>query len=178
MKRFVARATGSILLTLLALLTRPANAQTNNWALGFRLGEPSGVNVRKYFGENHAFDLNIGSYGAVYGNDRSYRRGQYRNAGLSIQGHYLWHGAILKSETLHGYYGFGGQINRRRYYPNRLFTEYVPEVSLGGSGVAGLEYFLRNKPLSVFLETGLYVELIPSPFFMGIQSGLGVRYNL
>ncbi|GAB3899510.1 hypothetical protein GCM10028803_20770 [Larkinella knui] len=170
-----------LILWLVGLATaREANAQTNNWAVGFRIGEPAGVNVRKYFGTNHAFDLNVGTYGGIYGNRRSYRKGLYKNVGLSVQGHYLWHGSIGKSQTLHYYYGFGGQLNSRRYYSDRfsVVNAYDKTISVGGSGVAGLEYFLPNRPLSVFLETGAYVEVIPAPFFMGIQSGLGIRLNL
>ncbi|MGA0556603.1 hypothetical protein ACO2Q8_08130 [Larkinella sp. VNQ87] len=161
-------------------ITEKAQAQTNNWAVGFRIGEPAGINVRKYFGDNHAFDLNIGTYGGIYGNRRSYRKGIYKNVGLSVQGHYLWHGGIGKSESLHYYYGFGGQLNSRRYYSDRFSTvnAYDNTISVGGSGVAGLEYFLPNKPFSIFLETGAYVEVIPAPFFLGFQSGLGVRLNL
>lgn len=106
-------------LTVLACfeLSTTAVAQYNNWSVGFRLGEPSGINVRKYFGTNHAFDLNIGTYGGLYGTKRSYRTGEYKSVGLTIQGHYLWHKALTKSESIRGYYGFGGQVNNRRYYP-------------------------------------------------------------
>lgn len=176
------KKTFSLFIVLLVGLaaSRPAHAQTNNWAVGFRIGEPAGINIRKYFGENHAFDLNFGTFGGIYGTRRGYRKGVYKNVGFSIQGHYLWHGSIGKSESLHYYYGFGGQINRRRYYPDQFSAAnfYDNTISLGGSGVAGLEYFLPNKPLSVFLETGAYVEVLPAPFFLGFQSGLGVRLNL
>jgi hypothetical protein len=172
----------SLLIVLLVglAISQRTNAQTNNWAIGFRIGEPAGVNIRKYFGTNHAFDLNVGTYGGIYGNRRSYRKGMYKNVGFTVQGHYLWHGGIGKSETLHYYFGFGGQLNSRRYYPDQfsLVNAYDNTISIGGSGVAGLEYFLPNKPLSVFLETGAYVEVIPAPFFMGLQSGLGIRLNL
>lgn len=171
----------SLLIVLLVGLatTQVTNAQTNNWAVGFRIGEPSGVNIRKYFGEKHAFDLNFGTYGGIYGTRRSYRKGVYKNVGFSVQGHYLWHGSFGKSETLHYYFGFGGQLNSRRYYPDQFsyVNAYDKTISVGGSGVAGVEYFLPNKPFSVFLETGGYVEVIPAPFFLGFQSGLGVRLN-
>ncbi|GAB3274337.1 hypothetical protein GCM10027347_47160 [Larkinella harenae] len=161
-------------------INHQTHAQTNNWAIGFRIGEPSGVNIRKYFGDNHAFDLNVGSYGGIYGNRRSYRKGVYKSVGLSVQGHYLWHGAIAKSQSLHYYYGFGGQVNSRRYYPDMFSTvnAWDNTISVGGSGVAGLEYFPPNKSFSIFLETGAYVEVIPAPFFLGLQSGLGIRLNL
>lgn len=154
-----------------------AQAQYNNWSVGFRLGEPAGVNIRKYFGSNHAFDLNVGTYGGLYGNRRSYRDGDYRSVGLSLQGHYLWHKALTSSESLRGYYGFGGQVNTRRYYANRLNGQYESALSLGGSGIAGLELFPASKPYSFFLETGLYVELLQAPFFLNLNTGLGIRYN-
>lgn len=161
------------------LATTAVQAQYNNWAAGFRLGEPAGINLRKYFGDNKAFDINVGTYGGLYGNHREYRRGVYRSVGLTVQGHYLWHNRLFGKDELRGYYGFGGQINTRRYYPERLQTinEYESGFSLGGSAVAGLDYFVPNKPFSVFLETGLYVEVLPAPFFLNVQSGLGLRYN-
>ncbi len=172
----------SFLITSLAVLgwlTGPtiASAQYNNWAVGVRIGEPSGLNVRKYFGTNHAFDLNIGTYGGLYGTKRGYRSGDYKSVGLTIQGHFLWHTALTKSESIRAYYGFGGQINNRRYYPPRLNGEYENALSLGGSGVAGLEVFPVGKPYSIFLESGLYVELLQAPFFLSLNTGLGLRYN-
>ena len=176
----------SLLLVTLALLgwlmiPNTARAQYNNWSVGFRIGDPSGVNIRKYFGQNHAFDLNIGTYGGLYGNRRSYRSGQYKSVGLAVQGHYLWHAALTKSESIHAYYGFGGQINSRRYYPDYLAgqpVDYVKSnISLGGSGIGGLEFFPASKPYSFFIETGLYVEVLPAPFFLGLNTGLGLRYN-
>ena len=172
----------SILLLSLVLLgfvfaPNRARAQYNNWSVGFRLGEPAGVNIRKYFGSNHAFDLNIGTYGGLYGNRRKYRDGEYKSVGLTIQGHYLWHKSLTSSESLRGYYGFGGQINTRRFYPPRLNGQYESALSLGGSGIGGLELFPANKPYSFYLETGLYVELLQAPFFLNLNTGLGVRYN-
>ncbi|WP_266366887.1 hypothetical protein [Tellurirhabdus rosea] len=177
-KRFLLAA--AILLSGLFTAER-AQAQFNNWAVGFRLGEPAGLNVRKYFGENHAFDVNIGTYGGVYANVRSYRQGYYRNVGLAIQGHYLWHGDVGSSQTLHYYYGFGGQVGSRRYFPRNLSgqrTDYVNNISLGGSGVGGVEYFMPNKTTSIFLEAGLYAEVLPQPLFFNVQSGIGLRFNL
>ena len=174
----------SLLLIALILvgfaLPYSASAQYNNWAFGFRLGDPAGVNIRKYFGTNRAFDLNVGTYGGLYGTNRSYRSGVYKTFGLSVQGHYLWHGSILGSDTFRGYYGFGGQVNSRRYYPDRFAAtgEYESGIALGGSGVAGIEYFVPNKPYSFFLETGLYVEVLPAPLFLSLNSGLGIRFNL
>ncbi len=166
-------------LVLMSWLFAPAGAQAqyNNWSVGFRIGEPAGLNVRKYFGSNHAFDLNIGTYGGLYGNNRSYRSGRYKSVGLTVQGHYVWHKALTSSESLRAYYGFGGQINTRKYYPPRLNGDYENALSLGGSGIGGLEFFPSGKPYSFFLETGVYIELLQAPFFLNLNTGLGLRYN-
>ncbi|MEZ0538815.1 hypothetical protein [Fibrella arboris] len=169
------------MLTALVAAPKQAVAQYNNWAFGFRIGEPSGLNIRKYFGENHAFDLNIGTYGGLYGQNRLYRSGSYKTVGLSVQGHYLWHDRVLGNDNIRGYYGFGGQINSRRYYPEFRANSpdpYESAIALGGSAVAGLEYFVPNKQYSIFAELGLYAEVLPSPLFLSVSSGLGIRFNL
>jgi hypothetical protein len=162
------------------LLAASASAQYNNWAVGFQLIDPSGVNVRKYFNDKKAIDVSIGTYGLLYGRDRAYRKGNYENAGISLRANYLWHSSLFKQENLHGYYGFGGQVNSRRYYfdaTNGSGRVYTNNISIGASGLAGLEYFIPSKPLSIFVETGLYVELIPAIFFLHPQASAGVRYN-
>lgn len=156
-------------------------AQYNNWAVGFQLVEPSGLNVRKYFGENKALDLAIGTYGLFYGRDRAYRKGNFQNAGMSVRGAYLWHTPLFKSDQLRGYYGLGAQVNSRRYYFESRNTpgiqEFSNNISIGGVALTGLEYFLPSSRLSFFLEGGIYVELVPAPFFLHPQAGIGVRAN-
>jgi hypothetical protein len=156
-------------------------AQFNNWAVGFQLVEPSGVNVRKYFGDNKAFDISAGTYGLFYGRDRAYRKGSYQNAGISVRGTYLWHSPLFKSEQLHGYYGFGAQLNSRRYYFESRNTpgvqEFTNNISIGGVGLGGVEYFVPSSRLSFFLEAGVYAELVPALFFLHPQGGIGVRAN-
>jgi len=169
----------TLLLTAVGFL--PSMAQYNNWAVGFQLVEPSGLNVRKYFGDNKALDISAGTYGLFYGRDRKYRKGTYQNAGFSVRAAYLWHRGLFKAEKLHVYYGFGGQINSRRYYfdPSNVsgVKVFTNNISLGGAGLAGAEYFVPNSPLSLFLEGGLYIELIPDIFYLHPQASIGVRFN-
>jgi len=153
-----------------------------NWALGLRVGEPVGINVRKYFaGGDRAFDVNVGTYGFLYGRDRRYLKGDYRSAGLMIQGIYSWHHALFNREALHVYYGFGGQINQRNHFPDSRIGQRdnsEQKLSLGPAGAVGIEYKLPNNDLGVFLDAGGYVELLPSPFFTNLQISGGVRLNL
>ena len=173
------KTTLSILFVILC--SSEVSAQYKNWAVGFQLVDPSGINIRKYFGDNKAFDVSIGTYGLFYGRSRSYRSGNYHNAGLMVRATYLWHTTLFGSENLRGYYGFGGQLNSRRYYfPSRLVAneeEFVNQISLGGSGLAGLEYFIPNNRLSVFVEAGIYAELIPAFLYLHPESSIGVRMN-
>ncbi|WAC14343.1 hypothetical protein [Dyadobacter pollutisoli] len=157
-----------------------AHAQYDNWAVGFKLGEPTGVNIRKYFNNIHALDVTIGTYGGVLSNNRKYRgdEGIYKNAGLSLQVHYLWHTPLFNSEAVHVYYGLGGQVNSRRSYPKRLNGNYEKDISLGGSALGGIEYYIPDNRMSIFLEGGTYVELLPRPFYLSPNISAGVRFNL
>ncbi|WP_460639642.1 hypothetical protein [Larkinella harenae] len=162
------------------LISNPLQAQDNSWAVGFRLGEPTGVNIRKYFSNGNGFDFNIGTYGGLYGKVRKYRQGRFNNVGLAFQGHYIRHGEVGRSQTLHYYYGLGAQVSSRRYFPNDKInqpTNFEKNIGLGGSGIVGLEYFLPQKPSSIFVETGLYAEVVPGFLFFNLQSAIGVRYN-
>ncbi|WP_310588023.1 hypothetical protein [Dyadobacter tibetensis] len=165
---------------LLVFCASIAFAQNDNWAVGFKAGEPSGLNIRKYFNNIHAIDVTIGTYGGVMSKNRRYRGddGEYRNTGLSIQAHYLWQTPFFNSEAVHIYYGLGGQVNSRRSYPKRLAGEYEKNISLGGSALGGVEYFIPNNRISVFLEGGTYLELLPRPFYLSPNISAGVRFNL
>lgn len=153
--------------------------QENNWAVGFKLGEPTGVNIRKYFNNIHAIDVTIGTYGGILSRERNYRgdNGIYKNTGLSIQAHYLWHTPLFNSEALQIYYGIGGQINSRRAYPRRLNGQYEKNLSIGGSVLGGVEYAVPDSRIAVFLETGTYVEVLRKPFYFSPNLSAGVRMN-
>jgi hypothetical protein len=156
-----------------------------NWAIGFRVGEPLGINIRKYINDgDNALDLNIGTYGFIYNKDVKYNGGFYHDGGLMIQGHYLWVGEIAKKDWAHYYLGFGGQINNRKHYEDTIVpstgkTEQIgtSKISMGGSGTAGLEFKLENN-LGIFVDAGLYIEVIPATFYFNPQVSAGVRINL
>jgi hypothetical protein len=146
-----------------------AMAQENNWAAGARIGEPLGLNIRKYIGYEHAIDVNFGTYGFLYRNNIPYKKGKYESAGWALQGHYLWTKSIDKNDRFWAYYGFGGQINNReRRDANNLLVK--SNISLGPSGAAGIESF--------FLDTGMYLEILPAPLFWHPSVGAGLRLNL
>lgn len=153
-----------------------------NWSVGFRVGEPLGFNIRKYFQNgDRALDVNVGTYGLLYNNDRRYNRGEYKTAGLMIQGIYLFHTAIFNRDWAYAYYGFGGQINSRKHFPDAWRNESiksVSKISLGPTGTAGLEFKIPNQNMGFFIDAGLYVEALPSPFFINPQVSAGIRINI
>ncbi|GAB2774617.1 hypothetical protein GCM10027275_17070 [Rhabdobacter roseus] len=166
---------------LCVLCVSLAQAQYDNWAVGFKLGEPTGINLRKYFNSINAIDVTVGTYGGILSNQRDYRQGEYRNVGVSFQIHYLWHHPLFNAELVQFYYGFGPQINSRRYYPDGLRSQtpnYQSNISLGGSGLGGLEYYLPDGRLSIFLEGGLYAELLPRLLYTSPNVSAGIRLNL
>jgi hypothetical protein len=156
-----------------------AQAQYDNWAVGFKLGEPTGINIRKYFNNINAIDVTVGTYGVF---KEKYRSNKVRpNVGLSVQAHYLWHNPLFNSENVRVYYGLGAQVNSRAYdrMSGNVVTEKVKSaISLGGSALGGVEYFIPENRISVFLEGGTYVELAPSPLFFSPNISGGVRFNL
>ncbi len=167
----------SFLFILVFLISSATFAQEKNWAIGAKLGEPAGLNIRKYFDER-AFEINIGTYGGLWGQDRGYRKGTYNSVGLAVNMNYLWHGNLFKRERAKYYYGIGAQFNNRKYFPkDQKLAQGVATLSIGGNALAGLEFFMTDSPLSIFLEAGTYVEMLPSPIFMHIQSGVGARFN-
>jgi hypothetical protein len=155
-----------------------ANAQMKDWAAGFRVGEPGGFMVKRYLpsGKN-AVEFNFGTYGGLWGTNRSYQEGTFQNIGFSLNALYLWHRPTLLNSDLHYYYGAGPQFVSRNLFSDKSI---YPETKrgLGAASIAGLEYFPIDAPnLSFFAELGLYTELLPNPFFLHIQGGVGVKVN-
>jgi hypothetical protein len=156
----------------------PVKAQMKDWAAGFRVGEPGGFMIKRYLpsGKN-ALEFNFGTYGGLWGTNRSYQKGSFQNIGFSINALYLWHRPTLINADLHYYYGVGPQfVSRNLFLDNSIFP--VTKRGLGGAGIAGLEYFPIDAPnLSFFAELGMYSELLPNPFYLHIQGGVGVKVN-
>ncbi len=153
----------------------------NNWAVGLRVGEPLGLNIRKYFDSGTKnFDVNIGTYGLLWGGNRMYRKEAYYigHTGAMVQGIFHWNKQLGSAERFQAYYGFGGQVNQRKTAPK--VSNNVPEkhISLGAVVNGGLEYSLPDNDLSIFVDLGLYSELAPKILFTNVNSGIGVRLNL
>lgn len=162
-------------------LTESIAQNYNNWSLGLRVGEPLGVNIRKYFDSGTKnFDINIGTYGLLWGGHRTYRKEDYYigHTGAMVQGIFHWNKQLGSAERFQVYYGFGGQVNQRKTAPK--VTNNIPEkhISLGAVVNGGLEYSLPNNDLSIFTDLGFYGELAPKILYTTVNAGVGVRLNL
>jgi uncharacterized protein YraI len=112
----------------------------------------------------------------------------------ALQVRYMWSKPINGAEGLSFYYGGGLQarftpVTYRYYYYDGSFEndwwkdsryyreDRVTDIDLGLDGVLGLEYMMKDLPLSFFLDVNLFVEIVDTPFIIYPQGGAGVRYN-
>ena len=164
-----------ILLIWSTIIGASAQTQTKDWAVGLKVGEPLGINVRKY-GDKNALDVTLGTYGGLIKSNADYRKGEYRKMGVSLNATYLWYTRFL-DDAMTAYAGLGAQITKRKYYRDPLTREHTSPMGFGPSASAGLEYFIPNKTLSLFVETGFYMELLPGIGYTSPQFNIGIRQN-
>lgn len=173
------------------------------WGIGLRLGEPTGLTVKKYNANASAWEFNLGRsarLGHHYDGDDFYENSRYEDKDMykyygytpgfttALQVRYMLSKPLNGLEGLSLYYGGGLQARftpvRYRYayyYENGWDWEYredrVTDIDLGLDGVLGLEYMMKDMPLSFFLDVNLFVEIVDAPFVINPQGGAGVRYN-
>ncbi len=150
------------------------NAQ-DNWSAGIKLGDPSGVSLKKYMG-NKAIELNVGRThwwdGNGWYNNRFnnwYKDGKFgyddyeylgykANVPLSVQVHYLINNDITEFEddlpgNLDWYYGAGVQMRYRSYLYNYRYKD-------------------AGDPSWKYTDTGWEVDLD-----LGIDAVIGLEYR-
>jgi len=191
------------LILLGALLPTSTFAQ---WGVGFRLGDPSGISVKKYW-SGHAFEASLGRthlfrnggyyrdrYDTWYADQRfNYTAHEFQGyratPALGLQLHYLIQKDLRNAGDLDWYYGFGGQVRSQQYFYDYRYKpgpgndwvvvrdERVTNIDLGVDGVVGLEYNFNNAPVSIFTDLTLFMELLDDPFVFRPQLGLGARFR-
>ncbi len=192
MKKTVLSLVLLLSLFVTAQAQRRSSGSSRNWAVGLRLGDPAGLNVRKYFGSN-ALEVNLGSTGMFYGGEsRSYTYrgyGGYRASGIALGVNYIGQKSIGGVEGLEWYWGLGGQLSSRRFYYyhdddfykkygyNYSYGYHENRVALGANALLGLEWTIPSTPISLFTDLGLHIEIVPSPFWVNVPLGLGGRFN-
>jgi hypothetical protein len=183
MKKIFLTATVLFLLTMIADI----NAQSRPFGLGLVLGDPTGITAKLWINQKNAFSFVLGwsSYGRYYHDDRCYDPGFYRNnrswcddrfdnygydsygQNLHLHADYLIHDfSIIKSP--HGiplYFGPGLNMN--------LWDYQAPQIGL--RGVGGIAFIPRGKPIDIFLELALILQVFPR-FWTDLDGGVGIRY--
>lgn len=184
------------LIICLMLCLGSSSLWAQQWGIGLRAGDPTGLTVKRFMGDK-AWELNIGQTD-VWGfdarrefdndfNDYVYLDSRF-NSAISLQVRYLAFKPIQIDgpDKLSWYAGIGGQLRsvsvdyRYRYWvggDRRERWEAVNDVDIGADLIGGLDFTFNDIPLSIFADINLFVELLDSPLFLRLQGGAGVRYN-
>lgn len=146
------------------------------WGLGLKLGDPSGIALKRYMG-NHAFDITIGNSFI----EREYKTHSYKSGGISATVMYEREMLIPIVHGLDWYFGVGAQVSSRKYYKKLNiggwdYDETETKIAAGAVGVIGIEYVISQSPVAVFGEFTPYLELTPASSWFVPQGAIGVRY--
>jgi hypothetical protein len=155
-------------------------SQDNGWAIGLKVGEPLGLNIRKYISDgDKAIDVNFGTFGFLYGRERSYRKEErYNDAGVMFQALLHYRRTLGAADRVSVYYGYGAQINSRNRIPSIGNNDKFKIISLGPAVNTGIEVLLPDNDLSLFLDAGGYAEIVPKFLFVAPNVNIGLRLNL
>lgn len=187
---------------LLMAFFLPFAALAQEDGIGIRLGEPLSITMKKFVDDHFAIEGMFGGAGAF--NARYYQR-SFENNRPSSNSFYAGHStrSILSFNLrgiyheditdffgidlgyLLGYGGLGAQLRSTQVdysytdpprNPNALFRETRTNLDFGPEIFGGAEYYFDDLPLSVFIEAGLFMELLDRFGHLRFQGGVGVRY--
>ncbi len=162
----------ALLLLVTLSVAMPAEAappsNPSRWALGFMVGEPTGLTLKKWLGGPNAFDVGVGT-----------------GPGLRLHADYLFGLARLARESsmnLDLYVGVGGVVGVNRGYCGWIHGDrfcHRGDDAFGGVRVPfGLDFVFKSAPLELGLEIapGIWVS---RPVYVGLMdANLFVRFLL
>ena len=128
---------------------------SQNNGIGFRLGDPSGVTYKRYFGDN-ALEINLGLTNIFDGNNwyndqfttwynkQNFNYAYYVYTGyehitepIGLQVHYLYQKPIKEADSEYGkldwYFGYGGQLKYQSYSFEYEYQPVGSSAILSGS---------------------------------------------
>ena len=145
-----------IFLTIVIFLgfTFSYSAQPGETGLGLMIGSPTGFSAKHWLNKKNAISAGLGF--SLINESR-----------VNISIDYLYHlyDQFESEEEIPFYYGFGV----------RLLAKKNKEGIFGIRGVAGLNWFPRNKKFDLFFEIAPIFELIPETA-MDMDASIGARY--
>ncbi|MFN6947106.1 MAG: SH3 domain-containing protein [Cytophagaceae bacterium] len=178
-----------------------------NWGIGVRGGDPSGISIKKYFGDNKALELSVGRPAGWWYSDRYYRDRFYHHRphhhhqynypyhhpyhldhryAIAIQLHYLIHNDLLDIPGLQWYYGGGLQLRNRRYsYHYQVWhvgNFYANEIMHVNDPDFGLDMVAGLEFTIPDVPISIFLDatiytMVLDRFGMLGQVGLGARFN-
>jgi hypothetical protein len=187
---------------LLLLFLCPLFGLAQERGAGVRLGEPFALTYKDFIEDYLSYEVMLGGGGV---NSSDYYRKDFESNPPASNAFYLGHSAsrgvsINFRMALHeditdlfeitqgyllGYAGAGVQIRTTNVdysyvlnssSPNQpVLLEERTNFDLGPEAFAGAEYYFDETPISVFVEAGLFLELIDRINIKG-QGGIGIRY--
>ena len=153
-----------LLVGLIGLLGCSAYAQRSGTGLGFIVGEPTGVSLKHWVAPDRAFD----AAAAWSFSD---------NDSFQLHADYLLHRFDALDRELAGstalYYGLGARIRFDEERGGRKHDD--EETTLGLRVPLGIDIYLRETRLGVFVEFVPVLEVAPSTD-LGLNAALGIRY--
>jgi hypothetical protein len=199
--------TASLLLLILFWMAAPVQAQEYDGGVGLRVGDPFGLSYKKYRDTETALEFILGASGTNWHTSyyrKSYDRiskfdnflydGHRVDYSIALGGRFLWQKNFNEDvDGFQWYYGAGLQmrfasveytlIDRSLvtdandiFTANRQFDTHY-NVDIGPEGIIGLEYTLYDAPLTLFMETSLFAEVVDNPFSFRFFGALGMRIN-
>ena len=141
-----------LLLFLFGSFSSVVQAQNRPLGLGFILGSPTGLSLKYWKSQRHAYDA-----GAAWSFDKQ--------ESLHLHADNLWHSFDLIDENRTPvYYGIGVSVFFRS--------------KTSGMGVrfpVGLTHLVKGAAIDLFIELAPVLELAPATDF-DLQGGFGARY--
>ncbi|MDP2043467.1 MAG: hypothetical protein Q8S14_08250 [Algoriphagus sp.] len=189
---------------LFILILLPFLGFAQERGVGIRLGEPLSITYKDFIEDYLSYEIMIGGAG-VNGSDyyrkhfennppssNAFYQGHSASRGISLNFRMALHEDITDIfEITQGYLlGYGGAgVQLRTTNVNYSYFQSSPgspgqqpflsikrsNIDLGPEVFAGAEYYFSETPLNVFVEVGMFLELIDRINFKG-QGGIGVRY--
>ncbi|WP_143959632.1 hypothetical protein [Litoribacter populi] len=187
-------------LFLLAFLLLPGLAYSQEHQVGIRLGEPLSITYKTFIDDRISLEGMIGTAGAnspyyyrrAFNNNRPTGDAMYAShstyGGFSLNARAAYHEDItnefnITEGMLWAYGGVGAQLRSVQVdylygtQPSHILqTENRTNIDFGPEAFVGSEYYFQDLPISVFVEAGLFLELIDRPGHLRLQGAIGARY--
>jgi len=147
----------ALVIVIISFTATSTFAQRSGTGLGLMLGEPTGVNLKSWISESSAFDVGLAWSFTHEGS-------------LHIHADYLYHNYNLINSDIPFYVGIGGRIKL-----HNTSEGGKDDARLGVRVPVGLDFFIKDIPVDIFVEIAPIVDLTPSTE-VTFNGGVGFRY--